>query len=59
MNLLGADGWELVTAVTTVKTWFNLTGNDLVFVFKKPGAGHRPDGQQLAALGGMDPDDVY
>ena len=37
---LGADGWELVTSVTTVKTWLNMTGNELVFVFKKPGLGH-------------------
>jgi hypothetical protein len=24
---------------TTVKTWINVTGNDLVFVFKRPGLG--------------------
>jgi hypothetical protein len=42
MNALGADGWELVTSVTTVKSWVNMTGNDLVFVFKKAGAGHVP-----------------
>ena len=36
MNMLGADGWELVTSVTTVKSWLNLTGNDLVFVLKSP-----------------------
>ena len=38
--LLGEQGWELVTSVSTVKTWVNVTGNDLIFVFKKPGKGH-------------------
>ena len=38
--LLGEQGWELVTSVSTIKTWSNLTGNDLIFVFKKPGKGH-------------------
>ena len=38
--LLGEQGWELVTSVSTVKTWVNMTGNDLIFVFKKPGKGH-------------------
>ena len=59
LNLLGADGWELVTSQTTVKTWWNTTGNDLVFVFKKAGTGHRPDAQQLAALAGYDPNVAY
>jgi hypothetical protein len=36
----GEDGWELVTSLTTVKTMLNLSGNDLLFVFKKPGVGH-------------------
>lgn len=36
-NLLGADGWELVASATTVKSQLNLTGNDLIFVFKKQG----------------------
>ncbi len=39
-TLLGEQGWELVTSVSTVKTWMNMTGNDLIFVFKKPGKGH-------------------
>jgi hypothetical protein len=39
MNAFGLEGWEMVTSVTTVKTWLNVSGNDLVFVFKKPGAG--------------------
>lgn len=46
LNRLGADGWELVSTVTTVKSWLNLTGNDLVFLFKRPGVGPfktRPD----------------
>ena len=38
--LLGEQGWELVTSVSTVKTWVNVTGNDLIFVFKKPGKSH-------------------
>jgi len=42
LNQMGADGWELVTSLTTVKTMLNLTGNELVFVFKKPGIGHTP-----------------
>ncbi len=50
LNLLGADGWELVASLSTVKTWVNLTGNDLVLVFKKPGAGERPSPETLAAL---------
>ena len=40
-NLLGHDGWELVSSSTTVKSMVNLTGNDLIFIFKKPGAGHQ------------------
>lgn len=39
LNRLGAEGWELVSTVSTVKTWLNVTGNDLVFVFKRPGVG--------------------
>jgi hypothetical protein len=39
LNRLGADDWELVSGVSTVKTWVNLTGNDLVLVFKRPGRG--------------------
>jgi Domain of unknown function (DUF4177) len=39
LNRLGADGWELVAMTTTVKTWLNLTGNDLVLTFKRPGPG--------------------
>ena len=31
---------KLVSSLTTVKTWLNMTGNDLVFVFKKEGLGH-------------------
>lgn len=32
----GVAGWELVSFSTTVKTWVNLSGNDLVAVFKRP-----------------------
>jgi hypothetical protein len=39
LNQLGSQDWELVSNVSTVKTWVNLTGNDLVFVFKRPGVG--------------------
>lgn len=42
LDVMGADGWELVTALTTVKTMINVSGNDLLFVFKKPGLAHRP-----------------
>jgi len=42
MTRLGTDGWELAAATTTVKSWANLSGNDLVFVFKKEGLGHVP-----------------
>lgn len=40
LEQLGADGWELVTSVSQMKTLFNVTGNDLIFVFKKRGLGH-------------------
>jgi hypothetical protein len=50
-NLLGADGWELVTSVTTVKTWINVTGNDLLFIFKKQGVGHRIPSKALELIG--------
>ena len=59
MNGLGAEGWELVTSVTTVKTWVNLSGNDLVFVFKKPGVGQTPSNALLIQLTGNDPDMAY
>lgn len=39
LNRLGADGWELVSTVSTVKTWVNLSGNDLVFLLKRRGVG--------------------
>lgn len=39
LNRLGAEGWEVISIATTVKTWVNLTGNDLVFVLKRPGLG--------------------
>lgn len=40
LRVLGDDGWELVTSVSTHKA-VAMVGNQLVFVFKKPGAGHR------------------
>lgn len=39
LNRLGAEGWELVSTVSTVKTLINVTGNDLGFLFKRPGLG--------------------
>lgn len=39
LNRLGSKGWEVVSNVSTVKIWLNLTGNDLVFVFKRRGVG--------------------
>lgn len=50
-NLLGHDGWELVSASTTVKSMVNLTGNDLIFVFKKPGAGYQVSSEISSRLG--------
>lgn len=40
LNRLGSQGWELVSTLSTVKTWVNMSGNDLVFVFKRRGTGH-------------------
>lgn len=39
LNRLGAEGWELVSSTSTVKTWVNLSGNDLVLTFKRQGVG--------------------
>ena len=38
LNELGIAGWELVSLSTTVKTWLNVSGNDLIAVLKRPGA---------------------
>ena len=59
LNGLGQEGWDLSTSITTVKTWINLTGNDMVFVFKKRGAGHKPSFELGALLAGADPDTAY
>ena len=59
MNVIGADGWELVTSVMTVKTWLNLTGNDLILIFKKRGAGHTPSREAEIALTGNDPEQAW
>jgi hypothetical protein len=32
----GSAGWELASITTTVETWVNRSGNDLVAVFKPP-----------------------
>jgi hypothetical protein len=38
LNRWGAEGWELVAATTTVKRVAAI-GNELVFIFKRPGVG--------------------
>jgi hypothetical protein len=40
--------------VTTVKSWMNLTGNEMVFVVKKPGAGPKPAKAILDQVIGID-----
>ncbi len=52
LNALGAEGWELATSLTTVKTWVNLTGNDLVLVFKKRGTNERPSAKIFSHIDG-------
>ena len=39
LSWLGSRGWELVSTMSTVKTWVNLSGNDLVFLSKRRGVG--------------------
>lgn len=56
LNTLGADGWELTASLTTVKTWVNVTGNDLVLVFKKRGTNAQPATETIAAVLGIDAD---
>lgn len=56
---LGFEGWELVTSMTTVKTWVNLSGNDLVLIFKKSGAGHTISGKLQQQLTGFNPEVAY
>lgn len=43
LDALGEQGWELVTAAPVVKT-IGMTGNEMLFVFRKPGARQRPTG---------------
>lgn len=48
LNRLGAEGWELMSTVSTIKTWVNLSGNDIVIVMKREGVGvvvERPEDQ--------------
>ena len=52
LNALGEEGWELSTSVSTIKTKINITGNDLVLIFKKAGSGHRPGAAVSAAIDG-------
>lgn len=42
----------LATSLTTVKTWVNLTGNDLVLVFKKRGTNERPSAKIFSHIDG-------
>lgn len=44
LNRLGAKGWELVSMTSTIKTIVNVTGNDLVLTFKRPGLGEWEEG---------------
>lgn len=55
----GVEGWELVTSMTTVKTWVNLSGNDLVLIFKKPGLGHTISAKLEEQLTGYNPEVAY
>ena len=50
----GRAGWELVEIVSTVKTWMNMTGNDLVVVFKRP-TNEPPDLEFEPAFRAIDP----
>ena len=59
LNVLGAEGWELASSLTTVKTWVNMTGNDLVLVFKKPGTNLRPSSAVLLKVQGHDPEQAW
>lgn len=54
INALGAEGWELVTALSTIKTWLNVTGNDLVLLFKKAGVEQRPTPAAITAAAGLE-----
>lgn len=58
LNALGAEGWELVTSMSTVKSWVNFTGNDIVMVFKKSGAGQRPSAAAYQVITGVDPNEA-
>lgn len=59
LNAIGAEGWELVTSMTTIKTWINMTGNDLVLLFKKPGLNEMPSRELLTRLTGADPEQAW
>jgi hypothetical protein len=41
LTKFGEEGWELAVSVAPNKA-VALVGNQLVFVFKKPGVGHKP-----------------
>jgi Domain of unknown function (DUF4177) len=59
LNALGDEGWELSTSVSTIKTKINLTGNDLVLIFKKAGSGHRPGVAVSTAINGGESLDAW
>lgn len=59
LNALGAEGWELAGSMSTVKSWVsNAVGNnDVILLFKKPGAGEKPspDALNVVLFGEVDP----
>ena len=59
LNDLGREPWELVTSLSTVKTWGNISGNDLVMIFKKPGAGLSPSRELRTRIEGIDPEQYW
>ena len=59
LNDLGREHWELVSSLSTVKTWGNISGNDLVMIFKKPGAGLSPSRELRTRIEGIDPEQYW
>ena len=59
LNDLGREHWELVTSLSTVKTWGNISGNDLVMIFKKPGTGLSPSRELRTRIEGIDPEQYW
>ena len=59
LNLLGTEGWELTTSVSTIKSKINVTGNDLILIFKRPGSGHVPGREAMRVITGADPEQAW